>query len=120
MAGRAEIHPAEQPRLYLSLSGEARIRYEYFSEFAFGAGPQDDDGYLLQRYLLHADVHLRKRVCVFAKLQSAIASKRNGGTRLTDDNRPEAHQAFLDLKFGDEAQSLSLGGQLAAARVAGP
>src|SRR6476660_1778146 len=43
---------------YVSLGGEARIRYEYFTEFAFGAGPQDGNGYLLQRYLVHADFHL--------------------------------------------------------------
>ena len=79
--------------------------YEYFSEFAFGAGPQDDDGYLLQGYLLHADAHFGKRVRVFAQLQSAIGSGRNDGPRLTDDDRLEAHQAFLDLKFGDEAKS---------------
>src|SRR5262244_4202621 len=92
---------------YLSLGGEARIRYEYFSEFAFGAGPQDDDGYLLQRYLLHADAHFGKHLRVFAQLQSAIANGRNGGPRLTDDDRLEAHQAFLDLKIGDEAESFT-------------
>ena len=35
---------------YFSLGGEARLRYEYFTEFAFGAGPQDINGYFLQRY----------------------------------------------------------------------
>src|SRR5262249_15127232 len=54
---------------YISLGGEARIRYEYYSEFAFGAGPQDDNGYLLQRYLLHADFHLGPRVRFFVQLQ---------------------------------------------------
>ncbi|MCI0630447.1 MAG: alginate export family protein [Phycisphaerales bacterium] len=93
---------------YLSLGGEARIRYEYFSQFNFGAGPQDDDGYLLQRYLLHADMRLGKRVRVFTQLQSAVGTWRNGGPRLTDDDRLEVHQAFVDLKFGDEAKSLTV------------
>jgi hypothetical protein len=92
----------------VSLGGEARMRYEYFSQFAFGAGPQDDDGYLLQRYLLHADRHFGKSVRVFTQLQSGIESGRNGGPRLTDDDRLEAHQAFLDFNFGDEAKSLTL------------
>src|SRR5262245_2105028 len=70
---------------YVSLGGEARLRYEYFSEFAFGAGPQDSNGYLLQRYLLHADWHLGTRVRVFTQLQSGIETGRNGGPRLTDD-----------------------------------
>lgn len=34
-----------KPGWYVSLGGEARLRYEYFSEFAFGAGPQDSNGY---------------------------------------------------------------------------
>ena len=95
-------------RGYLSLGGEARLRYEYFNQFNFGAGPQDDDGYLLQRFLLHADSHFGKRVRVFTQLQSAISSGRTGGPRPTDDDRLEAHQAFLDLKFGDEAKALTL------------
>jgi Alginate export len=91
---------------YVSVGGEARIRYEYFSEFAFGAGPQDANGYLLQRYLLHADWHLGKRIRVFTQLQSGIENGRNGGPRLTDDNRLEIHQAFVDLKFGGEETSV--------------
>src|SRR5262249_48342483 len=51
--------------------------------------------------------HFGKRVRVFAQLQSANDSGRNGGPRLTDDDRLEEHQAFLDLKFGDEAKSLT-------------
>jgi hypothetical protein len=91
---------------YLSLGGEGRIRYEYFSEFAFGAGPQDSNGYWLQRYLLHTDWHLGKRVRVFTQLQSGIENGRKGGPRLTDDDRLELHQAFVDLKFGDEDNSI--------------
>src|SRR5262245_33305165 len=92
---------------YLSLGGEARIRYEYFDEFNFGAGPQDENGYLLQRYLAHADMHFGKRVRVFTQLQSAISSWRNGGPRPTDDDRLDLHQSFIDLRFGDEAKSLT-------------
>src|SRR5262245_18915574 len=105
---RLKYIPLNNRGWYLSLGGEARIRYEYFSQFNFGIGPQDDDGYLLQRYLLHADAHFGKRVRVFAQLQSGIESGRNGGPRLTDDDRLEVHQAFLDLKFGDEARSLTV------------
>jgi len=93
---------------YVSLGGEARWRYEFFSEFAFGAGPQDPNGYWLQRYLLHADWHLGKRVRVFSQLQSGIENGRNGGPRLTDDDRLELHQAFVDLKFGHEGNSVVL------------
>src|ERR1700757_2925163 len=42
----------------LSLGGEARVTYERFGNQNFGLTPPDPDGYLLQRYLLHADVHV--------------------------------------------------------------
>src|SRR5262245_24693239 len=99
--------PLNRRGWYLSLGGEARIRYEYFDEFNFGAGPQDENGYLLQRYLAHADVHFGKRVRVFTQLQSAISSWRNGGPRPTDDDRLDLHQSFIDVRFGDEAKSLT-------------
>jgi Alginate export len=56
--------PLNQCRWYLSLGGETRSRYEYFDEYNFGAGPQDPNGYLLQRYLTHADVHFGNQVRV--------------------------------------------------------
>jgi hypothetical protein len=93
---------------YVSLGGEGRMRYEYFSQFAFGTRPQDSNGYFLQRYLVHADWHLGKKVRVFTQLQSGIENGRNGGPRLTDDDRLELHQAFLDLKFGGENSSVVL------------
>jgi Alginate export len=99
--------PVNRRGWYVSLGGESRLRYEYFSQFNFGAGARDENGYLLQRYLLHADSHFGKRTRVFTQLQSAIGNWRNGGPRPTDDDRLEVHQAFLDLKFGDEGKPLT-------------
>src|SRR6185503_11747130 len=42
---------------YLTLGGEIRERYEYYHNSQWGLGPQDD-GYLLQRFMIHADTHL--------------------------------------------------------------
>jgi len=101
--------PLNEEGWYVSLGGEARLRYEYYSEFAFGAGPQDSNGYLLERYLFHADFHLGRRVRFFAQLQSGIETGRNGGPRPTDDDRLDLHQAFIDLKVIDEPrQSLTV------------
>src|SRR5262249_5235155 len=102
---RLKYIPLNDRGWYVSLGGEARWRYDYFNEFAFGAGPQDKNGYWLQRYLLHADWHLGKRVRVFTQLQSGIENGRNGGPRLTDDDRLEIHQAFVDLRLGKESDS---------------
>lgn len=47
----------------------------------FGAGESDRSGYFLQRYVLHADMHVGGHVRAFAQLQSGIESGRPGGPR---------------------------------------
>ena len=37
---------------YLSFGGEARLKYELYTEAVLNQKPADDDGFLLQRYLL--------------------------------------------------------------------
>jgi tRNA(Leu) C34 or U34 (ribose-2'-O)-methylase TrmL len=90
------LNPAQTG--YLSLGGEARWRYEWYDNFNWGRGPQDDDGYLLQRYLLHADLRLGERLRFFGQLESELSDGRNGGPRpFVDENRFDLHQAFVDL-----------------------
>lgn len=94
---------------YLSLGGEVRLRYETYRNAAFGAGAQDSNGYLLQRYLLHSDWHLGKNLRVFAQLQSGIINDRRGGARPTDKDVLDVHQAFFDAKiYSDEKRSLTI------------
>ena len=50
---------------YLTLGGEIRERYEFFHNNLWGRGPQDNDGYLLQRYMIHADAHFGDYFRVF-------------------------------------------------------
>jgi hypothetical protein len=85
---------------YLSLGGEARWRYEQFEHPAFGAQPQDDSGYALQRYLLHGDWRLGPRVRVFTELQSGLEAGRRGGPRPTDEDQLDVHEAFVDVHWG--------------------
>jgi hypothetical protein len=54
----------------LSLGGEARERYEYFNNRNFGAGTQDRNGYLLQRYMFFGDVHLGHQTRIFSEFKS--------------------------------------------------
>ncbi|HEV8714079.1 MAG TPA: alginate export family protein [Candidatus Binatia bacterium] len=83
---------------YLSLGGEARERYEYFHNPNWGQGPQDEDGYGLQRYMLHADLHLGEALRVFGQLKSGLENGRTGGgPRPTDEDKLDPHQAFLDV-----------------------
>ena len=85
---------------YLSLGGEARWRYEQFQHPAFGAQPQDDSGYALQRYLLHGDWRFGPRVRVFTELQSGLEAGRRGGPRPTDEDQLDVHEAFVDVRWG--------------------
>jgi hypothetical protein len=83
---------------YLSLGGEARERYEFFSNPDWGAGPPGS-GYLLQRYFLHGDLHMGGQLRLFAQLQSSLENGREGGPRPTDKDELDLHQGFLDVKF---------------------
>jgi Alginate export len=93
---------------YLSLGGEARVRYETYRNAAFGSGIQDKNGYFLGRFLFHTDWHFGKKLRVFVQLQSGIQAGRNGGSRPTDENKLDVHQAFFDYKiYSTEKRSLT-------------
>jgi Alginate export len=92
----------------LSLGGEGRVRYEAVRNAAFGAGPQDQNGYLLQRYLVHADLVAGRHVRVFTEVQSGLETGRTGGPRPTDEDRLEFHQAFVELTTGRSPRSLTV------------
>jgi len=82
---------------YLSLGGDARVRGEYFSNPNWGSGPPGN-AYLMQRYLLHADLHLGEKVRFFGELGSSLETGRNGGPRpVVDENKLDVHQAFVDI-----------------------
>jgi len=89
--------PLGRPGWFVTLGGEIRERFELLDEPGFGIGPQDDTGYLLQRYILSSDFHLGSRIRFFAKLQSALENGRTGGPRPTD--RLDVAQAFLDWRI---------------------
>ena len=94
---------------YLSLGGEARVRYEYFHNPQWGLAPQDDNGYWLQRYMLHADMHVREWFRTFVQFKSGLEAGREGGPRPTDRDEADLHQAFFDVRVPlPETNSLTL------------
>jgi hypothetical protein len=82
---------------YLTLGGEIRERYEYFHNSLWGQGPQDKDGYLLERYMFHANAHLGDHFRLFTEFKSGLEEDRTGGPRPTDRDDFDLHQTFFDL-----------------------
>jgi len=83
---------------FLSLGGEIRETYERFHNTNFGLSPQDPDGYLLQRYLFHVDLHAGPRFRFFGELNSSLENGRTGGPRpVVDEDKLDVHQGFFDL-----------------------
>ena len=90
---------------YLTLGGDARIRYVYERYLLWGAGPDDDDGAILQRYHLHANLRLGSHVRLYGELKSNHESGREPVPFITDVNKLDLHQAFIDLglNLGDDS-----------------
>lgn len=84
---------------FLTLGGEARLRYEYVHNGAFGADVKDSNGYFLKRYLMHADFYPADRLRTFVQLQSANESGRVGGPRAEDEDNLDVNQPFVDRVF---------------------
>ncbi len=87
--------------VYLSLGGEFRAEYERTDSTLFGRGPQDSNGYYLQRLLPHLDLHLGSHFRIFSELQLDDVFGRNGGPRPSiDRDRGAFHQIFAE--FGSD------------------
>jgi len=84
---------------YLSLGGETRQHFESIRNENWGAAPRDNNGWYLQRYLLHADLHWNSRLRLFTQLQTGIVSGRQGGPRGVDEDRMGFNQLFVDYKL---------------------
>lgn len=92
-----------------SIGGEIRERYELVRNSRWGEGPQDDNGYLLQRYRLWADARFTPLVQGRLELKSGLVDGRTGGPRPTDRDELDLHQAYLEL--GADGLALRVGRQ---------
>lgn len=114
---------------YLSFGGSVRYQYFYARNENWGDGPQDNDGYILSRYLFHADFHAGKYLRAFIQTQSSLADGRIDPSPV-DQNPLEVHQAFVDFNILNKAgkklilragrQELSYGSQRLVAVRDGP
>jgi hypothetical protein len=98
---------------YLSFGGEVRERFEFIHNQNAGAAPanaQGNNADLLERYLLHADLHIGPSFRVFVQVVTGLEDGRVGGPRPDIDQDPFGfHQAFADivLPLADEKDTLT-------------
>jgi hypothetical protein len=92
---------------FLTIGGEIREWYEGFRNASYGIGPQDGNGYLLQRITVYGDWRARDRVRFFGQLTSDIEAGRHGGPRPNDEAKLWIEQGFVDIKaVGSQEKSL--------------
>ena len=96
--------PLHHSDWYLSLGGESRTRYELFLHAGFVSAPETPNGFVIQRYLFHADAHFGPHMRVFVQAQSGLENGRVGGPRATDRDVLEIHQGFVDLATSADAK----------------
>ncbi|MFB6454715.1 alginate export family protein [Chitinophaga sp. Hz27] len=81
---------------YVSFGGSARVEYVSFNNEDWGRLGIGHNDFLLQRYDLHADLHLSNRFRVFAQIRSAWESGRKNGARPIDEDRFNVQNLFVD------------------------
>src|SRR4051812_24520501 len=121
---------SKQGDSYISFGGDIRYQYFYFKNEDWGEGKGDEDGYILTRYLAHADLHLGRNFRTFVQLQSSLANGLERPPSPVDENQLDLHQAFVDLAlplskgkdvvFRLGRQELSYGSQRLVAVREGP
>jgi hypothetical protein len=99
---------------YLSFGGEFRSQYFNYVNPDWGDAPKDADGFVLARYLLHADLHVGKYFRTFVQLQSSLSNGEAETPSAVNENPLDLHQAFIDVKLplnNNGALTLRLGRQ---------
>jgi hypothetical protein len=101
------------PDAWLTLGGELRERFEWFSQPGFGLRGPPGDRTLFHRLLLHADLHVTDNARLFVQLGSMLEAGKQGPLASTDRDRLDLQQAFLDLRLplGGIAPRLRIGRQ---------
>lgn len=104
----------ENEDYYLSFGIWIRERGEYVSNPDWASTPPGNI-YPMQRYFLHADLHLGERFRFFDELASSLENGRNGGPRPgVDEKQFYFHQGFFDLglwRSGKDSLTLRAGRQ---------
>lgn len=101
----------KESNIYMSFGGEARYEYVDFHNEDWGRIGIGHNNFLLQRYDLHTDVHLGKKLRVFAQLRSALQDGRSNGPRPIDEDHLNVQNLFVDaVVFQKEGKAITLRG----------
>lgn len=87
---------------YVSFGGDFRTQYLIIDNENWNPKLHDNDGFTLNRWLIHSDLHLSKKLRVFAELQGGQANSRDILVPV-QENPLEPHQFFVDYKFSNES-----------------
>ena len=106
LAGKSDATPGDHlryiplgddPDVYLSLGGEARLRIDSFDAPRFGVGGESADLYGLGRALFSADLHLGSRVRIYGELGLHRDIDKKAAPAVSDRDGLDAQVAFVDL-----------------------
>ncbi|MDX3914891.1 MAG: alginate export family protein [Pseudosphingobacterium sp.] len=105
---------SESGKTYVSFGGELRAELDRAQHEDWGASNIGRNIFLLQRYQLHADLHLNDRIRIFGQLRSGLENGRKNGPRPIDEDQLNVQNLFIDLipyKGMDGKMTIRLGRQ---------
>lgn len=82
---------------YVSFGGDFRAQYLIMDNEGWNPDLRDDDGFMLTRWLFHADLHLSGTTRFYAEFQSALANSRDIVLPV-EENPLKLHQLFMDYQ----------------------
>jgi len=84
--------------LKLTLSGQSQLRWEYKDDFDFNDTTGGDDGYLLIRNRINADLEWEDVGRFFIQAQDSQVAAGNTATRAANRNSFDFRQLYVDVK----------------------
>lgn len=97
------------PGWRLTAGADVRERFEMFRNEEWGLDAPGTDGFLLQRYMMHAELRHERGFRIFTQFKSNLVSFRNSDPRPVDKDTFDVHQAFFE--FARHGTSLRVGRQ---------